>query len=102
MPVAARLKSWPVLPIASLPIITGECRVAEAVDWRRRHLEALREMETEERRWRGVEQVLRRLVSRLCTVAMGHDPRLDAPLQDLAAATRRDADGRSYSSCLKR
>ena len=76
--------------------------MAEAVDWRRRHLEALREMETEERRWRGVEQVLRRLVSRLCTVAMGHDPRLDAPLQDLAAATRRDADGRSYSSCLKR
>jgi len=91
MPVAPRLKSWPLLPIASLTIITGECRVAEAVDWRRRHLEALREMETEERRWRGVEQILRRLVSRLCAVAMGHDPRLDAPLQALAAASRGDA-----------
>lgn len=66
--------------------------MAEAVDWRRRHLEALREMETEERRWRGVEQILRRLVSRLCAVAMGHDPRLDASLQDLSAAARRDAD----------
>jgi diguanylate cyclase len=66
--------------------------VAEAVDWRRRHLEALREMETEERRWRGVEQILRRLVSRLCAVAIGHDARLDAPLQALSAAARRDAD----------
>jgi len=66
--------------------------VAEAVDWRTRHLEALREMETEERRWRGVEQILRRLVSRLCAVAMGHDRRLDAPLQSLSAAARRDAD----------
>jgi len=34
--------------------------VAEAVDWRKRHLDALREMETEERRWRGIEQILRR------------------------------------------
>jgi diguanylate cyclase len=66
--------------------------VAEAVDWRKRHLEALREMETEERRWRGIEQILRRLVSRLCAVAMGDDPRLDAQLETLSAATRRDAD----------
>jgi diguanylate cyclase len=66
--------------------------VAEAVDWRKRHLDALREMETEERRWRGIEQILRRLVSRLCAVAMGNDPRLDAQLETLAAAARRDAD----------
>ncbi len=66
--------------------------MAEAVDWRRRHLEALREMEGEERRWRGVEQILRRLVTRLCAVAMGQDARLDVPLQTLSAAARRDAD----------
>jgi diguanylate cyclase len=66
--------------------------VAEAVDWRNRHLEALREMETEERRWRGIEQILRRLVSRLCAVAMGNDARLDAQLETLSAAARRDAD----------
>ena len=66
--------------------------MAEAVDWKRRHLDALGEMETSERRWRGVEQILRRLVSRLCAVAMGHDARLDAPLQTLSAAARSDAD----------
>jgi diguanylate cyclase len=66
--------------------------VAEAVDWRKRHLDALREMETEERRWRGIEQILRRLVQRLCAVAMGNDARLDMQLETLCAATRRDAD----------
>jgi diguanylate cyclase len=66
--------------------------VAEAVDWRKRHLDALREMETEERRWRGIEQILRRLVQRLCAVAMGNDARLDMQLETLSAATRRDAD----------
>ena len=66
--------------------------MAEAVDWRKRHLDALREMETEERRWRGIEQILRRLVARLCAVAMGDDPRLDAQLETLSAAARRDAD----------
>ena len=66
--------------------------MAEAVDWRKRHLDALREMESEERRWRGIEQILRRLVQRLCAVAMGHDPRLDPQLQTLCAAARRESD----------
>jgi len=66
--------------------------VADAIDWKRRHLDALREMEISERRWRGVEQILRQLVSRLCTVAMGQDARLDAPLQTLSAGARHDAD----------
>jgi diguanylate cyclase len=66
--------------------------VAEAVDWRKRHLDALREMESEERRWRGVEQILRRLVSRVCAVAMGRDPRLDVQLDALSAAARRNTD----------
>jgi diguanylate cyclase len=66
--------------------------VAEAVDWRKRHLEALREMETEERRWRGIEQILRRLVTRMCTVAAGRDPRLDQQLESLSGAIRRNSD----------
>jgi diguanylate cyclase len=86
------LKRGHFLPIASLSTNLCECRVAEAVDWRKRHLEALREMETEERRWRGVEQILRRLVMRLCAVAMGTDSRLDKQLETLSAAARRDAD----------
>ena len=66
--------------------------MAEAVDWRKRHLEALREMETEERRWRGIEQILRRLVTRVCAVATGRDPGLDLQLESLSAAVRRNTD----------
>src|ERR1700722_15702760 len=86
------LKPRCCLPIASWTTTVCECCVAEAVDWRKRHLDALREMESEERRWRGVEQILRRLVQRLCAVAMGNDPRLDTQLEGISAATRRDAD----------
>src|SRR5579863_744770 len=86
------LKPRCCLPIASWITTVYECRVAEAVDWRKRHLDALREMESEERRWRGVEQILRRLVSRVCAVAMGRDPRLDVQLDALSAAARRNTD----------
>jgi diguanylate cyclase len=85
------------LPI-SAGITTGQWRVAEAVDWRKRHLDALREMEHEERRWRGMEQILRRLVTRLCAVASGHERRLDAQLHSLAAAAQRDADENQLQS----
>jgi diguanylate cyclase len=69
-----------------------ELRVTETVDWKKKHLDSLREMEAEERRWRAVEQILRRLVQRLCAVASGADPRIDAQLDKLAAAARRDSD----------
>src|SRR5580693_5548589 len=49
-------------------------------------------MEAEEVRWRHVEQVLRRLVGRLCAAGMGVNPRLDDELIALAAANRRNAD----------
>ncbi|MBS0396870.1 MAG: hypothetical protein JSR54_19770, partial [Proteobacteria bacterium] len=66
--------------------------MADTVDWKKKHLDALREMEAEERRFRAVEQILRRLVQRLCAVAHGDDPRLDAQLDKLAASARRDSD----------
>ncbi len=49
-------------------------------------------MESEEKRWREVEQALRRLVGRLCAAGMGVDPQLDDELVTLAAANRRNAD----------
>ena len=49
-------------------------------------------MESEEKRWRQVEQALRRLVGRLCAAGMGVDPKLDDELIALAAANRRNAD----------
>ena len=48
-------------------------------------------MEAEERRWRQIEQALRRLVGRLCAAGMGVDPKLDDELIALAAANRRNA-----------
>ncbi len=66
--------------------------MADTVDWKKKHLDALREMEVEERRWREVEQNLRRLVQRLCAVAKGGDERLDAQLEKLAKEVRRDSD----------
>jgi diguanylate cyclase len=62
----------------------------EAVDWKKKHLDALREMELEERRWRAVDAALRRLVARLCAAAMGTDDRLDDQLRKLSAAVRGD------------
>jgi diguanylate cyclase len=69
-----------------------EHRVTETVDWKKKHLDSLREMEAEERRWRAVEQILRRLVQRLCAVAKGDDERVDAQLEKLSAAARRDSE----------
>ena len=66
--------------------------MAEPTDWKAKHLNSLREMEAEERSWRALEQVLRRLVNRLCAAAMGIDPRLDTQLSKLAEANRRSAD----------
>jgi diguanylate cyclase len=49
-------------------------------------------MENEEKRWRQVEQALRRLIGRLCAAGMGVDLQLDDELAALAAANRRNAD----------
>jgi diguanylate cyclase len=66
--------------------------VSEAADWKQKYRDSLIEMEAEEVRWRHVEQVLRRLVGRLCAAGMGVNPRLDDELIALAAANRRNAD----------
>src|SRR5882672_7364149 len=49
-------------------------------------------MEAEEKRWREVEQLLRRLIGRLCAAGMGVDPQLDDELRSIAAANRRNSD----------
>lgn len=61
-------------------------------DWKAKYLDSIRAAEADERRWRAVEQVLRRLISRLCAAGMGADERLDRQLAKLAAANRRNAD----------
>ena len=66
--------------------------VPETADWKQKYRDSLVEMEAEEVRWRHVEQVLRRLVGRLCAAGMGVNPQLDDELIALAAANRRNAD----------
>jgi diguanylate cyclase len=66
--------------------------MSESVDWKQKYRDSLVEMEAEEVRWRHVEQVLRRLVGRLCAAGMGVNPQLDDELIALAAANRRSAD----------
>jgi diguanylate cyclase len=66
--------------------------VSETADWKQKYRASLLEMEAEEKRWRQVEQLLRRLIGRLCAAAMGVAPQLDDELTVLAAANRRNAD----------
>jgi diguanylate cyclase len=66
--------------------------VTETADWKQKYRDSLVEMEAEEVRWRQVEQVLRRLVGRLCAAGMGVNPQLDDELKALAAANRRNAE----------
>jgi diguanylate cyclase len=66
--------------------------VSDAADWKQKYRDSLLEMENEEKRWRQVEQALRRLVGRLCAAGMGVAPQLDDELMVLAAANRRNAD----------
>jgi diguanylate cyclase len=65
--------------------------VSETPDWKQKYRDSLLEMESEEKRWRQIEQALRRLVGRLCAAGMGVDPQLDDELKVLAAANRRNA-----------
>lgn len=66
--------------------------MSESSDWKQKYRDSLREMESEEKRWRQIEQALRRLVGRLCAAGMGVDPKLDDELVALAAANRRNAE----------
>ena len=66
--------------------------MSETADWKQKYRDSLIEMEAEELRWKHVEQVLRRLVGRLCAAGMGVNPQLDDELIALAAANRRNAE----------
>jgi diguanylate cyclase len=66
--------------------------VPETTDWKQKYRDSLAEMQADEVRWRQAEQILRRLIGRLCAAGMGVDPQLDDELSALAAANRRNAD----------
>ncbi|MET0293211.1 MAG: GGDEF domain-containing protein [Steroidobacteraceae bacterium] len=60
--------------------------------WKRKYFDALRSLEQEERGFRSLESVLRRIVNRLCFAALGQTPLLDAELRRLTDAMRKKAD----------
>jgi len=61
-------------------------------NWKQKYRDSVAELQAEEDRWRQAEQVLRRLIGRLCAAGMGVHPHLDDELSALAAANRRNAD----------
>lgn len=75
--------------------------MSEITDWKQKYRESLLEMEADEKRWREVEQILRRLIGRLCAAGMGMDSQLDEELTALAAANRRNADATELERLAK-
>lgn len=75
---------------------------AETDDWRRKYLESIRSIEREERQFRDLEKVLRRLVGRLCVAAHGQSPRLDEELRRLGEAVRNNADAQALEDLSPR
>jgi diguanylate cyclase len=62
---------------------------ADSEHWRKKYFDALRSLEQEEKGFRSLEGLLRRLVNRLCFAALGLTPQLDAEVNRLTDAMRR-------------
>jgi diguanylate cyclase len=62
--------------------------VSEAPDWREKYRKAIDQLDAETKAWKRLEDVLRRLVRRLCLAAHGVDASLDDALRAIAAAVR--------------
>jgi diguanylate cyclase len=65
---------------------------ADPDQWKKKYFDALRSLEQEERGFRSLESLLRRIVNRLCLAAMGQSPALDAELRRLTDAMRKKAE----------
>ncbi len=63
----------------------------QPVDSKTQNLDLIRELDAQERRWRGIEQALRRLIGRLCASTMGYEPQLDPQLSRIAKVSRNEA-----------
>jgi diguanylate cyclase len=76
--------------VAELKGIDVQAKV-EPDPWKRKYFDALRSLEQEERGFRSLESVLRRIVNRLCFAALGQAPALDVELNRLTEAVRKKA-----------
>lgn len=64
---------------------------SDADHWRRKYLASVKSLEQEERAFRSLESLLRRLLARLCLAAFGRSTKLDQALGPLAIALRNAA-----------
>jgi diguanylate cyclase len=62
----------------------------ETEKWRKKYFESLDTLATEQQQFRAQETVLKRLISRLCTAAMGQSPQLDEQIRNLQSIVRRE------------
>ncbi len=69
-----------------------QAKSADTDQWKKKYFDALRSLEQEERGFRSLEALLRRIVNRLCFAAMGQTPALDAELRRLTEAMRKKAE----------
>jgi diguanylate cyclase len=76
--------------------------VNEAQDWRAKYRAAIDQLENETKVWKQLEDVLRRLVRRLCLAAHGVDARIDDELKAVAAAMRSASAADAIEQLLAR
>ena len=65
---------------------------ADFQDWKKKYFDAMRSLEQEERGFRSLESLLRRIVNRLCFAALGQTPALDVEVRRLTEAMRVKTD----------
>jgi diguanylate cyclase len=69
----------------------GTSTAADNQDWRKKYFDSLSSLESEQRQFRAMEAVLKRLTGRLCIASLGQSPRLDDEIKKLQTAVRREA-----------
>jgi diguanylate cyclase len=76
--------------------------VNQVPDWREKYRSAIEQLDAETKRWKRLEDVLRRLVRRLCAAAQGIDARLDEELGVVASAIRTAENAEAVDQLLAR
>jgi len=61
---------------------------AESADWRKKYLDSLKSLESEEQRFRTMEATLKRIAGRLCIASLGQSSQLDTELKKLQTSLR--------------
>jgi len=74
--------------------------MAEPDQWRAKYLASLDKLEAEEKSWKALEDVLRRIVGRLCIAARGVDRELDGELGRVGQAMRQSAGTQDLEALL--